>query len=239
MFLSTPPSAITFRSGTACQNRPVGNLVQTLVISGLISGTQPLTLMALLLTMAGPRPRRTGTAFIAGGFTVQAGLLVVASAVIGGTTSPASDLGHAFAGVRIGLGVVLIVVGSLLRRPPGKPIPEIPNALKRIQDLSTRQAFVAGIAIADWQGPIIASLALAATDVSFTGRLAALGFFACFGTGIPVGIMMWTTRSARAHERVSRMTVWVMRNRRVLAAWILTVAGLLLIGNGAFLLLTT
>jgi len=215
----------------------VTDLVHTLVLCGILAGTQPLTLMGLLLILGGARPRENGLAFVAGGFTVQATVLLAASALFGGITTPTSDLGHWFVGVRIAIGVALLILGVLLRRPPGKPIPEIPHALERLQGIGPRQSFVAGLVVADWQGPTIASFALAASDTTFQNRLAALGVFAVFASGIPLGLMIWTTRSDRARARITAVTTWVMRNRRVLASWFCFAAGLLLIGDGITTLL--
>jgi Sap, sulfolipid-1-addressing protein len=217
----------------------MSDLVRTLLICGLLSGTQPITLMGLLLVMGGASPRANGWAFIGGAFMIQAGLLLAASALFGGTVSQRSTTGHSFIGLRLVIGIVLVVFGLLLRRPPGKPIPEIPNALQRLQGMGPKQSFVAGIVVADYQGPVIASLALAANDVTFAGRLVGLGCYALVATGVPLGLMLWSTRSARAHARLTQVTTWVMRNRRALASWAAILVGLLLVGDAALTLLTT
>ena len=216
----------------------MSDLVHTLILCGLLSGTQPLTLMGLLLVLGGATPRANGLAFVGGAFLIQAGLLVGASALFGGTVAPGSDVGHSFVGVRIGIGVVLVVFGLLLRRPPGKPIPEIPHALERLRDMGPRQSFVAGIVVADYQGPVIASFALASSSLAFGGQLAGLGLYALVASGIPLGLMLWTTRSERARDRVTQATTWVMRNRRKLASWFAIIGGLLLVGDGILSLLT-
>jgi hypothetical protein len=216
----------------------MSDLIHTLVLCGLLSGTQPLTLMGLLLVLGGATPRANGLAFVAGAFLIQASLLVGASALVGGTVLPGSDTGHSLVGVRIGIGVALLVFGLLLRRPPGKPIPEIPHALERLQGMGPKQSFVAGIVVADYQGPVIASFALASSSLGFGGRLAGLGIYALVASGIPLGLMVWTTRSEKARDRITRATTWVMRNRRKLASWFAIVGGLLLVGDGILSLLT-
>ena len=217
----------------------MGDLVRTLLLCGLISGTQPLTLMGLLLVMGSAQPRTNGIAFLSGAFMIQASIVFAASALFGNTVSPSSDIGHAFVGVRIAVGAVLLGFGLLLRRPPGKPIPEIPHALERLRTVTPKQSFIAGILVADYQGPVIASFALAASSVSFGDRLVGLGFYSLIATGLPAALMLWTTRSERALQRVTRATTWVMRHRRVLASWISIVGGLLLIADGSWRLVTT
>jgi hypothetical protein len=217
----------------------MSDLAHTLVLCGLLSGTQPITLMGLLLVLGGGQnPRGNGIAFLSGAFLIQTVLLIGASALIGGTVAPSSDTGHTLFGVRIGIGVLLLIFGVLLRRPPGKPVPEIPHALERLHQLRPGQSFIAGVVIADYQGPVIASFALAESSLGFAGRLVGLGFYSLIATGIPLLLMLWTTRSERARDRVTRATTSVMRNRRQIASWFAVIGGLLLIGDGILSLLT-
>ncbi|MGZ6927591.1 MAG: GAP family protein [Acidimicrobiia bacterium] len=210
----------------------MSDLVRTLTVCGLLSGTQPITLMGLLLVLGGARPRANGFAFLGGAFIVQAGLLLGASALFGGSVSPDSEPGRVFVGVRVLVGLVLVGVGVLLRRPPGKPIPEIPHALERLREMGPRQSFVAGVVVADYQGPVLASFALASSSLAFGGRLVGLGVYALIATGLPLVLMVWTTASERARDRVTRTTTWIMRNRRVLASWFALAAGCLLVLDG-------
>jgi len=216
----------------------MSNLAHTLILCGLLSGTQPLTLMGLLLVLGGATPRSNGLAFVAGAFLIQAALLIGAAALIGGTVAPDSTTGRSFVGARIVIGILLFIFGLLLRRPPGKPIPEIPHALERLQGMGPRQSFIAGIVVADYQGPVIASFALASSSLSFAGELAGLGIYALVASGIPLALMFWTTRSEKARDRITRATTWVMRNRRTLASWFAVIGGLLLVGDGIWSLLT-
>lgn len=208
------------------------DLAHTLVICGLISGTQPLTLMGLLLVLGSASPRANGLAFVFGAFVIQTAIVIGASAVFGGTVPPTSGQGRSFVGLRIGVGVALLLFGLLLRRPPGKPVPEIPHALERLQRMRPRQSFVAGIIVADYQGPVLASFALTTSSLGFAGRLEGLAFYTLFASGIPLALMLVTTRSRRARDRITRATTWVMGHRRVLASWISIVAGVALVVDG-------
>lgn len=210
----------------------MSDLVHTLVLCGLLSGTQPVTLMGLLLVLGGATPRANGLAFVAGAFLIQTALLIGASALFGGTVAPSSDQGRSFVAIRIVVGLALLVFGLLLRRPPGKPIPEIPHALERLRGMGARQSFVAGIVVADYQGPVIASFALASSSLAFGGRLVGLGIYSLVASGIPLALMLVVTRSDRARTRVTDVTTWVMRRRRMLASWFGIVGGLALVADG-------
>jgi len=216
----------------------MGDLVRALVLCGLLSGTQPVTIMGLLLVMTGARPRPNGWAFVGGAFVVESGLLLTASLVFGATIGPSSSPGRLFLAIRIALGFGLVVIGVLLRRPPRKPTPEIPESLARLQGLTPGKSFVAGIVLADYQGPVIGSLAIASAQVGLSGRFLALGLYTLLATGIPVAIILLTTRSARAHDKLTGGTAWVMKNRRRLASWVTLVMGLFLISDAAIGLLS-
>lgn len=208
--------------------RAVAQLIKTLILAGLISGTQPLTLMGLLLVMGGEKPRRNGFAYIAGAFGIQTILVVTASMVFGATVDGGSSAAHGLLGVRLGLGIGAVLVGALLRRPPGKPLPEIPASLARLQSMGPNKAAAAGVVVADYQGPVIASLTLASADVASSARFGAVAFYTLFATGIPLVLMISATRSAKTLDALNRGTRWVMRNRRKLASWICIVGGGLL-----------
>jgi hypothetical protein len=209
-----------------------------MVVCGLLSGTQPITIMALLLVMSGEHPRRTGWAFLAGAFLVESAIVLTASLVVGDTAPSVSIGGRVLLIVRIVLGLGLLVTGLRLRRPPRKPAPEVPKALERLQRISPFKAMVAGVVLADYQGPAIASLALAGADASGAQRLTSLIVYTAFATGIPLAIMLITARSRPANERGVGATNWVMHNRRVLTSWFALVLGLLLIADAGITLLT-
>lgn len=210
----------------------MGDLARTLVVCGLLSGTQPITMMGLLLVMTGDRPKRNGRAFVAGAFLVETAVLIGASVVLGGTVEPSSGTGRSLILVKIVFGVLLLFAGIRLRRPPTKPSPDVPPSLERLRNLSPGKAFVAGIVVADYQGPFLASMALAATTLQPGSRLGALAFFTLFATGIPLCILLIATRSIETHRKLTDKTSWVLKNRRKIASVVLLIIGLALIGDG-------
>lgn len=210
----------------------MSDLVRTLILCGILSGTQPVTVMGLLLVMAGGHgSKRKGLAYLAGAFLVESGILLFSSLVLGDTVSNVSIPGRVFLIIRITLGVVLVVFGLRMRKPPKEPQPEIPKSLERLQGMGPGKAFIAGLALADYQGPVIGSMALAAASVDRSGRLAAWALFTLIATGIPFAIFIVVLRSQRAMEKMNHATGWVMKNRRRLASWFGIVMGTLLIGD--------
>ncbi len=210
----------------------MSELVRALIVAGLMSGTQPITIMGLLIVMTGPKGTRNSWAFLAGAFAVETALLLVAALFLGDSVESDSDPGRILLGIRVLLGVAVLVTGFMLRRPPKKEQPETPKALQRLRDLSPGKSFVAGVLLADYVGPVIASLAIASSSVTLGGRFLAIAFYTALATGIPGAFLLISIRSERAHHKLQNSTTWVMQHRRQLASWVLIVLGVLLIGDG-------
>ncbi len=210
------------------------DLAHTLVLCGLISGLQPLTLMGLLLVLGGRTPRANGIAYLAAAFSIQTAILLLTGLVFGGKISIGSDTGRSFVGVRIGVGLVALIFGLLLRRPPGKPVPEIPHALQRLRDLGPKQSAIAGLVVADYQGPVLAAIALTTSSLAVGETLAGIAFYTLFATGIPLGVMLWTTNSQKARDRITDLTEKIMRNRRKIASWFAILGGIALMVDGVW-----
>ena len=210
----------------------MSDLVRTLVLCGILSGTQPVTVMGLLLVMAGGQgSKMKGLAYLSGAFLVESGILLFSSLVLGDTVSNVSIPGRLFLIIRLLLGVALLILGFRMRKPPKEPQPEIPKSLERLQGMGPGKAFLAGLALADYQGPVIGSMAIAAASVSTGGRLAAWGLYTLLATGIPFTIYLIVLRSQNAMDKMNHATGWVMKNRRRLVSWFGLVMGTLLIGD--------
>lgn len=206
----------------------MGELVRTLLICGLVSAFEPFTIGGLLVVMSGARPGPNGRAFVAAGFVVQTSILVVAGLLVGGLVSNDSGAGRTFLGLRVALGVALVVVGIRLRRPPSKPADEVPAMFARLQQLTPRTAFVAGALFCDYQGPIVGALALAATDVGTGGQLVAIAGYSLLATGLPLTLVMVTERSVTMRQRFERGIGAVMARRRAIGSWLAIGIGVLL-----------
>ncbi len=157
--------------------------------------------------------------------------LLFPSILIGDTVSADSGTGRVFFFLRPLVGLALVVAGFRLRMPPKKPAPAEPKSLERLQGLGPGKAFIGGAVLADYQGPFIGSLALAAAPVQPGGRLVALAIYTVFATGIPLTIYVITLRSQKARERMNHSTDWVMSHRRQLASWLALVLGLFLVSD--------
>lgn len=217
----------------------MSDLAHTMIVCGLISGTQPFTLLGMFLVLAGERGTRAVWWYLLGAFSVQFVIVLALGLVVGGTVDEGSAPGRSLVGLRIAAGLALVVLGIWLRRKPASEAPATPKVFDRLNDLSSGGAFVAGIAIADYQGSMLAAGALATADVTRSSHLLAWALYALLATGIPVVATLAVIRSARAKSDLERALQWVLRNRQVLASWICLVGGLALAADGLVTLVTT
>jgi hypothetical protein len=215
----------------------MGELFRASVLAGLLSGTQPVTIMGLLLVMSGANPRRNGRAYLFGCFAVETTIVVVSGFVLNSTVEPTSNVGQTFLGVRVAIGVVLMVIGLRMRRPPKKEQPEVPKALDKLQNLSAPKSFIAALLVADYQGPVIVALAMSTTSVAVGGRFASVVLYTLLATGIPFAIYSLVSRSVRSRDRITNASDWVMKNRRMLASWICLLLGLFIASDALVVLI--
>lgn len=217
----------------------MSDLAHTMIVCGLISGTQPLTIMGMLLVLGERNGTRNVWWYIFGSFSVQFVIVLVLGLAVGGTVSPSSSPGRGLVGVRIAVGLALVVAGFWFRREPASPSPDRPKVLDRLSNLSPTAAFVAGIAIADYQGSVLAAAALMRVDAGQGTHLMAWGLYVLLATGIPAVATLAVIRSERAKGDLERAIDWVMRNRRRLGSWICLLGGLALAADGLTTLVTT
>lgn len=228
-----PPAVTLVRVAT---DRPpttildmVSELMRSLVVAGLVSGLQPITLMGLLVMRTGPRGSRNSFAFVAGAFSVETVLVVLAATVLADRVDSDSPTGRVFLGVRLALGVALVIVALRLRRPgPAEP-PEVPASLRRLQGIGPAPAFVAGILLADYVGPVLASMSIASSSVAVGDRAAAILVYTIFATGIPLALLIVSIKRRSAAERIDGAMSWTMAHRRQIGSWLALVLGLLLV----------
>ncbi|WP_426572245.1 GAP family protein [Aquihabitans sp. McL0605] len=210
----------------------MSDLVRTLIVCGLISGTQPFTIMGMFLVLGGNNGNRNVWWYLFGCFSIQFVIVVIVGELVGGTVDSTSSPGRSLIGLRVAAGFVLVLLGLWLRRAPTKEAPETPKAFDRLNTVGAGAAYIGGILIADYQGSVLAASALATADVTHSQVLIGWAVYCLFATGLPVLAAFATIHSARAEANLHRTIDWVMRNRRALASWICIIGGLFLFGDG-------
>lgn len=210
----------------------MSDLVRTLIVCGLISGTQPFTIMGMFLVLGGNRGTRNVWWYLFGCFSIQFVIVVIVGSLVSGTVDESSAPGRSLIGLRIAAGLALVLLGLWLRRPAKRDAPDTPKVFDRLANVGAGASYIGGILIADYQGSVLAAGALATAQVTATQQLIGWGVYCLFATGIPAADALATIHSARAEANLHRTIDWVMRNRRPLASWICVVGGLFLFGDG-------
>lgn len=210
----------------------MNDLVRTLVVCGLISGTQPFTILGMFLVMGGAKGTRNVWWYLFGCFSIQFVIVVIVGSLVSDTVAADSGPGRSLIGLRVAAGLVLVGLGVWLRRPAKKEAPSTPKAFDRLNNVGAGASYIGGILIADYQGSVLAAGALATAQVSQSEVIVGWLIYCLFATGIPVAAALATMRSARAEARLHRTIDWVVANRRPLASWVCLVGGLLLFGDG-------
>ena len=214
----------------------MSDLAHTMVVCGLVSGTQPLTMMGLLVVIGGANGRRNAWFYIAGSFSIQAVIILVSGFLLGGSVDQSSAPGHTLIGLRILAGIALLVVGWRFRRPSKNPAPEVPKVLDRLTNLGPFGSFAAGVVIADYTGAALAAGALASSSLSTSEAVSAWMIYCLFATGLLV-VATVAVRSSRAETDLQRGIGWVLTHRRPLISWICLLAGLALVSDGLWTLI--
>ncbi len=203
-----------------------------MVVCGLVSGTQPLTMMGLLVVIGGANGRRNAWYYIAGSFSIQAVIVLVSGFLLGGSVDQSSTPGHTLIGLRILAGLALLVVGWRFRRPSKAPAPAVPKVLDRLTNLGRFGSFSAGVLIADYTGAALAAGALASSSLSTSEAVSAWMIYCLLATGLLVVATVVVRHSSGAEHDLQRGIGWVLTNRRPLISWICLLAGLALVSDG-------
>ena len=207
-----------------------------MVVCGLVSGTQPLTMMGLMVVIGGANGRRNAWYYIAGSFSIQAVIVLVSGFLLGGSVDQSSTPGHTLIGLRIVAGLALLVVGWRFRRPSKDPAPAVPKVLDGLTNLGRFGSFSAGVLIADYTGAALAASALATTSLSTSEAISAWLIYCLFATGLLVVATVVVRHSSGAEHDLQRAIGWVLTHRRPLISWICLLAGLALVSDGLWTL---
>ncbi len=156
---------------------------------------------------------------------------MLASVFLSDKVEPDSAVDNVFLGVRLAVGIALIIASFNLRRPSTKEQPEVPKALQALQNIGPKASFAAGFAIADYVGPSLASTAIATSDVSAGGRVVAVLIYLVLAIGIP-GSLLWLSVSKKSvGDKITGAMTWTMQNRRDVLSWLTLILGIFIAGD--------
>jgi threonine/homoserine/homoserine lactone efflux protein len=218
----------------------VGEAIGQVLAFGVGVALSPIPIIAVVLMLATPKGRVNGPAFLAGWIL---GLAVVGTVVLlvasGAEASENGDPAEGLSIVKLGLGVLLLVVAARQwrGRPKGETAPELPKWMRTIDTFTPPRA--GGIAFAlsavnpkNLLLTIGAGAAIAQTGTSSAAQAVALAVFVLLGTlgpGIPVAI--YFLMRDRADAILESMRGWMARENATIMAVLCLIIGAKLIGD--------
>lgn len=216
-------------------------------ISSLLANVVPLALatngtlavMAQIVMLQARRPRRNGTAFLAGYAVVIAGVVLLGDLVINGhvAAEQAADRELSVVNLLVGLGLVIFAVAIRVqsrRRPTGT---EEPAFIHKMRGIGTWSALAAGVLVPTYPPAIAAATVFARSDATSAARLAVLFVFVVLATlSASVPLVAHLVAPAATSARLEQLMAWLLRHRMAFAFWVLLALGLGLVAREAVVL---
>ena len=219
-----------------------GSILTELIPLGLVIALSPLSVIPAVLVLSTPRPRPTGSAFLAGWLLGMAALTAVflqLSNLFGGVgTKPPGWASW----LRIVIGVALVAFG-VYRWVKRATSEHMPGWMRRIGSLAPGKAAVTAAALTVLNPKVLFICAAAGLAMGSSGIdapavwLAVLWFVLVAGSTVAAPILAYAVSGERLDPRLNRVRVWMERQHATLIAVILVVIGLLVLYKGVHALL--
>ena len=207
-------------------------------VLGLVSGLDPLALIAVLVVSA--QQRRNGAAFAAGWILVLTALSLAPATVLHGHERGGPNVTHRHlrAWIYLALGIVLVVLAFRTWWVGRRHDPDaVPRWYKRLQRVGTKTSFFTGCILPSFPAAIAAGAAIFHADLRFGGKFFALSLFMTVSSLIvvvPVGMLY---ADPGAEPKLARVTSWAFLRRHTITFVVLGAIGLFLIARSTFRLL--
>lgn len=212
--------------------------------SALGVALSPIPIVAVILMLGTPRARTDGPAFALGWVL---GLLVVSIAVVAvtGAAGEASQVGSStsdsISWMKVGLGVVLLVMAKRQwqKRPAPGTEPELPRWMAKIDQLPPGEALGAGVLLSALNPKnLILTLAAAASIAQVPGittgeEAVAIAVFVAIASVTTVGaVVLYFVGGTRATKVLADVKAYMSVHNAAIMMVILLLIGAKLIGDG-------
>ena len=199
----------------------------------------PVPIIAVVLMLTTPRARTNGPAFVLGWLV---GLGVVGTVVLALAGPGASQNGKPATWVSwlkllLGLGLLLVAVRQLRRRPHEGEQAPLPKWMGAIYRFTPGQALGGGAALAavNPKNLLLAvggAAAIAQTGIPGSQQAIAYAVFAVVGTlGVGAPVATYFAMGKRSVDLLSRLKDWMGRNNAVIMAVLCLIIGVKLVGD--------
>jgi Sap, sulfolipid-1-addressing protein len=204
----------------------------------VLAALSPTALLLAAVYLGSARPRATILAYLAGAvlMSIVIGLVVLVALRAGGFSLPHHR--HARYGLRLGLGILLVLAGLvLLRRMPKPADPDRPQKgiMGRLMaSPAPYTAFLAGLLVFAPGVTFIAAVQVVATanaDLSLT----AAGLIVIVVINVALvwlPLLAYLAAPGLTTRHLGAFNAWLRRNGRMILSGVLVIAGIILTVNG-------
>ena len=206
----------------------------------LLASLSPTALLIAAVYLGSARPKVTGAFYLAGAVAMSLIMGVVLLAVLRSTNLNRPAQHEPRYGLRLGLGILLLVAAVLVaRRKPRPPDPATPQrgiVSKLIADPGPLTAFLAGLLIFAPGATFLAALQVIATsqaDVEQTAvALIVVVVINVLFVWLP--IVLYLVAPAVTTRYLTAFNGRLRAHSKTIIVWVLVVAGAILVGNGIY-----
>jgi len=202
----------------------------------VLAAISPTVLVLAVVYLGSGRPRQTLLAYLAGALlmSIVMGIVVLVLLRAGGFSLPKHRTDRY--GLRLGLGILLLVGGLVFaRRKPKPPDPDHPKKgimSKLIANPAPYTAFLAGILVFAPGITFIAAIQVVATSKADLSETAAALAVAINVALVWLPLLTFLIAPEATTRRLAAFNAWLRRHSHVILSVVLIAAGLILAING-------
>lgn len=210
-----------------------------LVPSAAAVALSPFPIIAVVVVLGAPHPRRNGVAFLAGWLVGLTALSVVVVAVAGGVVSEGEG-SSALAWARVvgALALFALAARRWRTRPTGDEEPVVPGWMASLDDLSARKAVGVGLALAGANPKNIALTIAAVAAVGDLGssdreRALVIATYVALGSITVVGAVVGhLVAGERAGPPLAAVKRFMLHNHTAILVVVLVLIGVMIGSEG-------
>jgi hypothetical protein len=213
----------------------IGELLPLAVVVAI----SPIPIIGVVLVLATPRARTSGPVFVLGFFGGLALVGALALTLAGGLDASSRDATSGVSGVKLALGIGLLVVAlrQWRKRPrAGEPAP-MPRWMAAVDSFSTVKVLGTGVLLVVVNPKNLVLAVAAATTVgqsalSGADQVIAYAVFAVIGTiGVAVPVVIYFAMGDRAPSLLASLEGWMGAHNAAIMSVLCLVIGAKLVGD--------
>jgi len=206
----------------------------------LLAALSPTALLVGAVYLGSARPRLVGTLYLAGAILMSLVMGLVVIVILRNAGLNLHRQHSARYGLRLGLGVLMLVAGAVLaKRKPKVPDPEKPKqglVSRMIANPAPGSAFVVGLLLFAPGVTFIAAVQVIATaNVSDEESIVALIVVVVINAALVwLPLLLHLFAPGVTARRLTAFNAWLRANGSKILIWVLLVSGTILVGNGIY-----